>query len=68
MLLSHGGARLAVNGQVVHAEPEQEYPELYRHFARLVRAGESDVDLAPLRHVADAFMLGRRVVVEPFHA
>ncbi|WP_019397719.1 Gfo/Idh/MocA family protein [Pseudoxanthomonas sp. GW2] len=67
MLLSHGGARLAVNGQVVHAEPEQEYPELYRHFARLVRAGESDVDLAPLRHVADAFMLGRRVVVEPFH-
>ena len=67
MLLSHGGSRLAVEGAVVHAGPEQEYPELYRHFARLIRAGESDVDLAPLRHVADAFMLGRRVVVEPFH-
>src|SRR5690606_1917743 len=67
MLLSHGGSRLAVEGAVVHAGPEQEYPELYRHFARLIRAGESDVDLTPLRHVADAFMLGRRVVVEPFH-
>jgi len=67
MRLSQGGAKLAVDGQLLHAEPEQEYPELYRHFARLIGAGESDVDLAPLRHVADAFMLGRRVVVEPFH-
>ena len=67
MLLSEGGARLSVDGQVVHAEPEQEYPQLYRHFAALVRNGQSDVDLAPLRHVADAFMLGRRKVVEAFH-
>ena len=28
--------------------------------------GESDVDLAPLQLVADAFMLGRRRTVEPF--
>jgi D-galactose 1-dehydrogenase len=26
----------------------------------------SDVDLSPLAHVADAFMLGRRRDVEPF--
>ena len=26
-----------------------------------------DVDLAPLQHVADAFMLGRRNVVEAFY-
>jgi len=26
----------------------------------------SDVDLSPLIHVADAFMLGRRHAVEPF--
>lgn len=67
MLLSEGGARLAVDGKLVHEQPEAEYPGLYRRFAELVRAGESDVDLAPLRHVADAFMLGRRVVVEAFH-
>jgi D-galactose 1-dehydrogenase len=67
MRLSGGGATLSVDGMTVHAEPEQEYPSLYRHFAALVRAGRSDVDLAPLRHVADAFMLGRREVVEAFH-
>ncbi len=67
VLLSEGGAKLAVDGRLVHAEPEQEYPMLYRRFAELVRAGHSDVDLAPLRHVADAFMLGRRKVVEAFH-
>ncbi|RWK41973.1 MAG: gfo/Idh/MocA family oxidoreductase, partial [Mesorhizobium sp.] len=32
----------------------------------IVRAGVCDVDLAPLQHVADAFMLGRRNVVEAF--
>jgi len=67
VLLCEGGARMLVDGEVVHAQPEAEYPGLYRRFAELVRAGGSDVDLAPLRHVADAFMLGRRVVVEAFH-
>ena len=67
MLLSEGGAKLSIDDRLVHAEPEQEYPMLYRRFASLVRAGRSDVDLAPLRHVADAFMLGRRRVVEAFH-
>ena len=41
-------------------------PAIYRRFAELVAAGASDVDLTPQRHVADAFMLGRRIVVEPF--
>ena len=58
MVLSAGGAKLAVAGRVVHEEPEAEYPMLYKRFAEIVRAGVSDVDLAPLRHVADAFMLG----------
>ena len=39
---------------------------LYRHFAELIANGVSDVDLSPLVHVADAFMLGRRRDVEPF--
>lgn len=40
---------------------------LYKRFAELVKSGTSDVDLAPLRHVADAFMLGRRKFVEAFY-
>lgn len=67
MVLSEGGAKLAIDGKIVHEEPEQEYPMLYRRFAEIIRAGRSDVDLAPLRHVADAFMLGRRKFVEAFH-
>jgi D-galactose 1-dehydrogenase len=67
MVLSEGGAKLNVDGKLVHDEPEQEYPMLYKRFAEIVKAGRSDVDLAPLRHVADAFMLGRRKIVEAFH-
>ncbi|WP_292453160.1 Gfo/Idh/MocA family oxidoreductase, partial [Mesorhizobium sp.] len=66
MLLSGGGAKLAVDGKVIHDEPEAEYPMLYKRFAKIIRAGTSDVDLAPLQHVADAFMLGKRNVVEAF--
>ncbi|OAP40573.1 galactose 1-dehydrogenase [Sinorhizobium glycinis] len=67
MVLSEGGAKLAVDGKIVHDEPEQEYPMLYRRFAEIIKEGRSDVDLSPLRHVADAFMLGRRKFVEEFH-
>ncbi|WP_224547467.1 Gfo/Idh/MocA family protein [Mesorhizobium sp. CA16] len=66
MVLSGGGAKLAVDGRMIHDEPEAEYPMLYKRFAEIVRAGTSDVDLAPLQHVADAFMLGKRNVVEAF--
>ncbi|TPJ14522.1 Gfo/Idh/MocA family oxidoreductase [Mesorhizobium sp. B2-7-2] len=66
MVLSGGGAMLAVDGKTIHDEPEAEYPMLYKRFAEIVRAGTSDVDLAPLQHVADAFMLGKRNVVEAF--
>lgn len=66
MVLSGGGAKLAVDGKIIHDEPEAEYPMLYKRFAEIVRAGISDVDLAPLQHVADAFMLGKRNVVEAF--
>ena len=67
MVLSEGGAKLSVNGELKFAEPEQEYPQLYRRFAEIVKAGTSDVDLAPLRHVADAFMLGKHKFVDAFY-
>ncbi|MCD1264201.1 gfo/Idh/MocA family oxidoreductase [Shinella sp. AETb1-6] len=67
MVLSEGGAKLSIDGTLTHDEPEQEYPMLYKRFAEIIKAGRSDVDLAPLRHVADAFMLGRRKFVDAFH-
>ncbi|SIP93898.1 D-galactose 1-dehydrogenase [Rhizobium sp. RU20A] len=67
MVLSEGGAKLSIDGALVHEEPEREYPALYARFAEIVKSGRSDVDLAPLRHVADAFMLGKRKVVEAFY-
>lgn len=66
VLLSHGGSRLSIAGSEKMAEPDHEYRRLYQHFVQLVREGRSDVDLAPLTHVADAFLLGQRHAVEAF--
>jgi predicted dehydrogenase len=65
--LSKGGAMMQVDGNTVLDEPEAEYDGIYARFAELLRAGESEVDVSPLVHVADAFMLGRRHTVEPFN-
>ena len=67
MRLADGGARLFINEALDFEAPEEEYPGLYRRFAEIVKAGISDADIAPLTHVADAFMLGRRKIVEAFH-
>lgn len=73
-----GTCRLSHGGAVLHLPPDAdareegetseagEYPGLYARFATLIRSGESDVDIAPLRLVADAFLRGERRVVEPF--
>lgn len=59
LLLSHGGQRLAVDGKQLHAGDNREYDELYARFAALLAARESDVDVIPLQHVADAFLIAR---------
>jgi D-galactose 1-dehydrogenase len=66
LTLSNGGRRMAIDGNTIAEAPDEEYRELYRRFVELAATGASDVDLAPLRLVADAFLLGRRTVVEPF--
>ncbi len=43
-----------------------EYPALYARMAELLRSESSEIDLAPMIHVADAMTLGRRVTVEAF--
>ena len=64
--LTKGGARLAVDGNVVVDEVPAEYEGIYRRFATLLETGTSVVDAAPFQLVADAFMVGRRSVVEAF--
>lgn len=65
-VLSKGGSTLHIDGQPAVVAADREYPNLYAHFARLVLEGRSDVDVAPLRLVADALLCGRRREVEPF--
>ena len=64
--LSGGGARLVAGGEVLVDAAETEYRGLYGRFVELTATEASDVDLTPLRLVADAFMLGRRQIVEAF--
>jgi D-galactose 1-dehydrogenase len=66
--LTKGGASVEVDGRLLADEQPAEYEAIYEHFAKLLRAGESHVEGAPLELVADAFMLGRRILVEPFEA
>lgn len=64
--LLDGGSRLLLDGKESSLGPSLEYPALYAHFARLVDANRSDVDVTPLQLVADAFLHGRRQSVAPF--
>lgn len=72
MELTNGGANLALPGDPQRYGEGQygglraEYAGMYARFAALIAAGKSDADIAPLRHVADAMLRGRRVTVEPF--
>lgn len=68
--LSEGGAKLSINGETISGETAAlagEYTWLYAQMAELVLAGTCDIDLEPLRHVADAFLLGRRNIAAPFY-
>lgn len=66
LALTHGASRLTIDGLEVDVGKEAEYQRLYRHFAELLAKRTSDIDLTPFHHVADAFLLGRRVTVAPF--
>ncbi len=66
LTLSSGGSRLVLDDRTLIDEKQAEYRGIYRRFVELIANGVSDVDLSPLVHIADAFMLGRRRDVEPF--
>ena len=66
LVLSMGGSRLEIDGSAIAAADEAEYPHIYRRLERLIRDGDSDVDLSPLRIVADAMLVGRRFSAPPY--
>lgn len=70
VILKDGGAKLSIDGidldlpaQSAHAE----YEAIYQRFVDIVARKESDVDLTPLKLVADAFLLGDRALTQAFH-
>jgi D-galactose 1-dehydrogenase len=64
--LSLGGKILTIDGRQAPTSGITEYADMYVHFAELVHDRRLDVDMAPLQLVADAFLCGRRVSVDPF--
>jgi D-galactose 1-dehydrogenase len=64
--LSKGGSRLEIDGKLIVEEPPAEYAGIYRRFDELLQDNRSEVDTDPFRLTADAFMVGRRITVEPF--
>jgi hypothetical protein len=65
LLLTGGGERLSINGATQEIAASGEYPEIYQRFARLIDERRSDVDVRPLRLVADCLLVGSREDVEP---
>lgn len=66
--LEQGGSLLKIDGELVLDQQEdEEYRMIYTKFIDLIRAGQSEVDLAPLKLTADALMIGQRHNVVPFH-
>jgi D-galactose 1-dehydrogenase len=64
--LREGGARLLIDGAEQSLESSGEYPSIYERFATLAAEKAVEVDREPLRIVADAFLVGRREMAEPF--
>ena len=66
MRLDAGGAQVSLDGVTQGVSEEGEYPAMYGHFARLIDAGKSDLDLQPLRIVADSFFVGSKETAAAF--
>ncbi|WP_395396366.1 Gfo/Idh/MocA family oxidoreductase (plasmid) [Novosphingobium sp. BL-8A] len=66
LVLTMGGSVLHIPGRPPQTEADQEYPRLYARFAELISAGESEIDVRPLRLVSDAFMIADRREIEAF--
>lgn len=66
LLLSEGGNMLQLEGEVQMEAPDEEYPAMYRRFVKLIADKAIDLDVAPLRLVADAFLCGEHTPTAAF--
>lgn len=67
LTLFNGGNSVSIDGTAQNVGAEAEYRGLYARFVELIASGRSEVDLAPLQLVADAFLRGRNTPTEAFH-
>ena len=65
VLLTDGGARLSIDGEARETPGTDEYADIYRRFVDLIDERRSDVDVRPLRLVADCLLVGSRRTVDP---
>lgn len=63
-LLTDGGKRLWIDGAEQPASGPGEYPDIYRAFVDLIDSRSGDVDVRPLRLVADCLLVGQRELVD----
>ena len=63
--LENGGSLLSIDGEQQAFENPGEYPDIYARFVELIDERRSQVDILPLRLVADCLLVGRRQMVEP---
>jgi D-galactose 1-dehydrogenase len=64
--LHHGGSVLDIDGKPQSLPAHDEYRAIYAEFANVVATGQSKIDRAPLRIVADCFLIGERKVGDDF--
>lgn len=62
-----GGDDAASTAEGEESGLSSEYRAMYRRFVSLVQECKSEVDLAPLRLVADAFLIGRTAATDAFY-
>ena len=65
--LRRGGTLLRIGGDLLVAEPDQEYPRIYDRFATLIAGRMSDFDYAPLGLVEGIASRAQRSVAPEFH-
>jgi len=63
--LEAGGAKLVLDGKPSSEVGPGEYPDIYSRFVDLIDERRSEVDIAPLRLVADCLLLGSVSKVDP---
>lgn len=64
--MADGGSRLIIDGQSRDHRGPGEYSSIYTRFVDLIDQRRSLVDVEPLQLAADAFLAGRRIIVEAF--